>query len=174
MIETERLKLIACTAAHLDALLENEKSFSDLLGAGLADNWLAFPEAVSGAKKMLEKDSSALTWGMRVILFKPENKIIGTGGFKGAPDEIGMVEIGYAIAPQYQYRGLATEAAKGMIDFSFSHNVVKIVDAHTLAEENASGKVLLKCGMTKIGETFDEEDGHIWHWRILRAEYENR
>lgn len=174
MIETQRLKLIPCDQAHFDALLENEQAFAELLGARLAENWHAFPESIPFAKKMLEKDPAALKWGMRVILDKSENKVIGTGGFKGAADENGMVEIGYAIAPEYQNRGLATEAARGMIDYSFSHDFVKIVDAHTLAEENASGKVLQKCGMTKIGEKFDKEDGHIWHWRILREEYEAR
>jgi RimJ/RimL family protein N-acetyltransferase len=174
MIETERLKLIPCDNAHFDTLLEDEKAFADLLGAEMAENWLIFPESVSYAKKMLEKDALALKWGMRVILYKPENKIIGTGGFKGAADENGMVEIGYSIAPKYQNRGLATEAAKGMLDYSFSHDFVKVVEAHTLAEENASGKVLQKCGLTKIGEKFDKEDGHIWHWRIWREEYEDR
>ena len=172
MIETERLKLIPCSHVHFDALLENEEALAKLLGVSLAKGWLIFPESVPFAKRMLEKDPAALNWGMHVIVLKAENKLIGTGGFKGAADENGMVELGYGIASEYQNCGLATEAAKGMVDHSFSHDFVKIVDAHTLAEENASGRVLRKCGMTKIDEKFDKEDGHIWHWRILREEHE--
>ena len=173
-MQTDRLKIIPCNKTQLEALLRNEKIFAELLGASLAENWLVFPESVPFSLKMLEKNPLILNWGMHVILLKAENKIIGTGGFKGVVDENGMVEIGYAIAPEYQNQGFATEAANGMIDYSFSHDFVKTVDAHTLAEENASCKVLQKCGLTKIGEKFDKEDGLIWHWRISREEYENK
>jgi len=171
MIETERLQLIACNKMHLNALIQSEQALADLLGVELAENWLVFPEAVPFALKMLEKDPQILRWGMHLFLKKDENKIIGNGGFKGVVDENGMVEIGYAISPDYENQGLATEAAHGMIDYAFSWANIKMVDAHTLAEENASGKVLLKCGMTRIAEKHDDEDGDIWQWRIWREEF---
>jgi hypothetical protein len=45
-----------------------------------------------------------------------------------------------------------------------------MVDAHTLAQWNASTKILQKCGLTKIAEKHDPEDGDIWHWRLMRVE----
>jgi len=171
MIETERLQLIACNKMHLNALMQSEQALADLLGVELAENWLIFPEAVPFSLKMLEQYPQILRWGMHLFLNKDENKIIGNGGFKGVADENGMVEIGYAISPDYENQGYATEAARGMIDYAFSWSNIKMVDAHTLAEENASGKVLQKCGMTKIAEKHDDEDGDIWQW-ILREDFE--
>lgn len=173
MIETERLKLIACNRIHFGALLQSEQALADLLGADLAENWLIFPESIPFGLKMLEENSEVLRWGMYLILHKADNKLIGTGGFKGLADENGMVEIGYSLAPTYENQGYATEAAKGMIESAFSYAVVNMVDAHTLAEWNASTKVLQKCGMTKIAEKHDANDGDIWQWRILREEYES-
>jgi ribosomal-protein-alanine N-acetyltransferase len=172
MIETERLQLIACNKMHLNALIESERSLAGLLGVELAENWLVFPEAAAYSLKMLEANPQILRWGMHLFIKKDENKIIGNGGFKGVADEQGMVEIGYAISPLYENQGLATEAARGMIDYAFSWSNVRMVDAHTLAEENASVKVLEKCGMTRIAEIHDEEDGDLWQWRILRADFE--
>jgi RimJ/RimL family protein N-acetyltransferase len=175
MIETKRLQLIACSKMHLNALMQGEQALGDLLGVDFAENWLVFPETIDSlpdALKKLEKDPQVLRWGMRLFLKKDENKIIGNGGFKGAADERGMVEIGYAISPLYEHQGLATEAARGMIDYAFSWSPVKMVDAHTLAAENASVRILQKCGMTRIAEKHDDQDGDIWQWRILREDFE--
>jgi ribosomal-protein-alanine N-acetyltransferase len=172
MIETERLQLIACNKMHLNALLQSEQALADLLEVEFAENWLIFPESVPYSLKMLEANPQILRWGMHLFLKKDENKIIGSGGFKGVADETGMVEIGYAISPVYENQGLATEAARGMIDYAFSWSPVRMVDAHTLAAENASAKILQKCGMTKIAEKQDPEEGDIWQWRILREDFE--
>ncbi len=174
MIETERLQLIACNKMHLGALIQSEQALADLLGVELAENWLVFPETIDfipHAIKMLEMNPQILRWGMHFFVKKDENKIIGNGGFKGVPDEGGMVEIGYAISPLYENQGLGSEAARGMIDYAFSWSNVQMVDAHTLAEENASVRVLQKHGMSRIAEKHDEEDGDIWQWRILREDY---
>jgi RimJ/RimL family protein N-acetyltransferase len=157
---------------HLSALIQSEQALADLLGVGLADGWLVFPEAAPFALQMLESNPQILRWGMHLFVHKGDNKIIGNGGFKGVADENGMVEIGYAISPVYENQGLATEAARGMIEYAFSWANVQMVDAHTLAEENASVKVLRKCGMKKIAEKHDPEDGAVWQWRITREEFE--
>lgn len=156
---------------HLNALIQSEQALAELLAVTLADNWLVFPEAVPYSLAMLEKNPQILRWGMHLFLKKDENKIIGNGGFKGVADDNGMVEIGYAVSPLYENQGLATEAARGMIDYAFSWSNISMVDAHTLAEENASGRVLQKCGMTRIAEKHDAEDGDIWQWRILRENF---
>jgi RimJ/RimL family protein N-acetyltransferase len=109
---------------------------------------------------------------MYFVIHRDDDRLIGNCGFKGAPNAEGMVEIGYAIAPAYEGRGYATEVAQGLTDRAFASPYVKMVDAHTLAEENASTSVLRKIGMKWVEEIIDPEDGKIWHWRITREEYE--
>jgi hypothetical protein len=40
-----------------------------------------------------------------------------------------------------------------------------LVIAHTLPVENASCKVLRRCGYQPIGEVIDREDGLVWRWQ---------
>ena len=171
MIETERLNLIPCTGEHLEILLSSEDALAEVLGVGLAPGWLIFPESVSYSLKMIDDDPRASDWGMHLIVHSVDNKLIGCGGYKGAPDVDGMVEFGDSVAPSYENKGRATEAARALIDHAFADKGVRKVDAHTLAEWNASTRILQKCGLTKIAEKHDPEDGDIWHWRLLREDY---
>lgn len=171
MIETERLELRKAQVTHLEAFLESESKLAAMLGISIEEGWLVFPEAVAYGIEYLKQNPDNGIWWMYFFIHKADKRLIGNGGYKGKPDAEGMVEIGYAVAPGYEGRGLATEAARGMIDRAFEEPEVKMVDAHTLAEENASCGVLKKLGMKKIAEKHDPEDGDIWHWRVLREEY---
>src|SRR4028119_1412411 len=99
--------------------------------------------------------------------------LVGNGGFTGDPDDSGVVEIGYEIAPEHRNRGFATEAARAMIGYAFAHADARVeaVVAHTLAETNASNVVLRKAGMSFVAEVDDPEVGKAWRWRISREEY---
>ena len=61
------------------------------------------------------------------------------------------VEVGYFLKPQAWGKGLATEAAKAMVDFYFENldceELVGIIDD----KNNASRNVLLKSGLKEIG-----------------------
>lgn len=171
MIETTRLKLILAGIEHFEAFAQSEDKLAELLEVSVADGWLVFPEAMSYSREYLKQNADAENWRMYFFVLKNEQKLIGNGGFKGKPDETGTVEIGYAIAPAYEAKGLATEAAKGLTAFAFSHAQVDSVQAHTLAEENASNGVLKKVGMRFIKHLQDEEDGDIWQWRVAREEF---
>jgi len=82
-----------------------------------------------------------------------------------------MAEIGYALVPAYRGRGLATEAAQGLVDYAFSHPNVNTVDAHTLAEENPSTRVLERLGMKHIDTVQDPDVGDVWHWSMNRDQF---
>lgn len=171
MIETERLRLIPVEPGHLEALIQAEAKLGEVLGVSIETGWLVFPEVIEYSRNYLRENPGSSEWWMYFLVHTSDNRLIGSGGYKGAPDEHGMVEIGYAIAPGYEGRGLATEAAKGLVDSAFGDPKVNMVDAHTLAEENASCGVLKKFGMKMIAEKHDPDDGDIWQWRITREEY---
>ena len=128
---------------------------------------------MSFAYEFFKQNPETRNWWMYLFVHSEDKKLVGCGGFKAKPDDEGMVEISYAIADSYRGKGLATEAAQGLIDFAFSHPEINVVQAHTLAEENASVAVLRKLGMRFVKELHDPHDGNIWQWRLARKDYKN-
>ncbi|MFD2574655.1 GNAT family N-acetyltransferase [Spirosoma soli] len=114
------------------------------------------------------KDPSEGPWWLYLFIHREQRALVGIGGYKGKPDEQGVVEIGYEIYEPYRNQGLATEAAQGLIRWAFEHPEVTLVKAHTLAEENASVKVLRHCGMTFTDAFEDPDDGALWQWQLSR------
>jgi RimJ/RimL family protein N-acetyltransferase len=104
---------------------------------------------------------------MHFIVHADDNRLIGLGGFKGAPAG-GQVEIGYEIAPAYRGLGLATEAARGMVDHAFGDPRVDHVLAHTLPRDSPSTSILRRLGLRFIEALDDPDDGPIWRWRLDR------
>ena len=90
--------------------------------------------------------------------------VVGGCGFKGPPNEDGVVEIAYSIHPDHQGMGYATEAARAMVAFALGDPVVRTVIAHTLSAENASARVLIKSHFQCVGQVIDPEDGEVWRW----------
>jgi RimJ/RimL family protein N-acetyltransferase len=89
--------------------------------------------------------------------------MIGQCGFKGPPDANGTVEIAYAVSPEQEGKGYATEAAIALVGYALMEGV-ELVRAHTLPVINASGRVLTKAGFVRVGEVVDKEDGLVWRW----------
>ena len=166
-LETKQLTLLPSAPHHLLALIESPERFPELTGfavaAGLADfyhsgdvspDWVAALKASAG--------SDPWQHGFFVV-HRADRMVIGSAGFKGPPDPAGMVEIAYGIAPGYQGKGYATEAAQALVDYAFD-NGVRLARAHTLPEANASTRVLRKCGFQFIGTVIDPDDGLVWRW----------
>jgi [ribosomal protein S5]-alanine N-acetyltransferase len=67
------------------------------------------------------------------------------------PPKDGAVELGFEIAEARRGRGLATAATQAMLAEAFADDRVTEVIAHTLAERNASNRVLEKAGFQYRG-----------------------
>jgi RimJ/RimL family protein N-acetyltransferase len=98
------------------------------------------------------------------ILRNEDQQPVGFGGFKGPPNEDGVVELAYGIDDEYQNQGFATEMTQALTTFAKSHPEVKLVIAHTLPSNGPSQRVLTKCGFQNAGEHMDPEDGLVWRW----------
>jgi ribosomal-protein-alanine N-acetyltransferase len=168
-IETTHLSLIPYSPDQLLALIEGNERFEQRFGLPAADGLRAF--YVSGEVSpawlaQLRASSSADPWvhGFAVV-HRQSRSVIGSVGFKGRPNEDAVVEIGYGIVSAFQGRGLATEAAEAAVAFAFGSGEVRLVRAHTLPTQNASTRVLAKCGFERTGEIEDfEDDGLVWRW----------
>lgn len=176
MIRTANLELVPCELKHFEALLEDQEQLERMLNVTAFEDWFDFPgvadiEAMRFLSEHLKANPDELDWWTYLFIHVEDSVLIGMGGYKGRADNSGMVEIGYAVVPAYRRRGLATEAARGLIDHAFSHAHIRRVDAHTLAERNASTRVLEKAGMKRVGTLSDPDHGEIWHWSLSKEDY---
>lgn len=167
MLRTERLLLIPAKTSHLESLIASQTAF-DGLYSFVADGYLEFPGTLETALEHLKSGITQPEWGTHLFTTIEDKTLIGLGGYHSAPNVEGVVEFGYGIAPSYRGRGLATEAARALIDHAFDDPQVKIVIAHTLARSSASTRVLIKSGLLPVTEMIDPEEGPIWRWEIRR------
>lgn len=168
ILQTKRLDLIPCAPAHLLTLIETQDRFAEVAGFSAADGLRGmFVSAdVSPAwLAALRTGGEADPWRHGFFLVQRESRAaIGTASFKGPPDESGTVEIAYGVVPSCEGQGYATEAAAALVAFACDHPHVKLVRAHTLPTNNASTRVLTKCGFRHVGEVVDPDDGLVWRW----------
>lgn len=172
MIRTPRLVLIPCTLELLRLITHDHTSLAEQLKVRVAAGFPTYPETFEHALEFLFNHPDNAGWGVYLYVVDAERVVMGSGGFKGKPDFEGMVEIGYEVASEYRHRGYGGEAARGLVDYAFSHPEVRMVDAHTLPERNYSARILEGLGMQYIGMAFDPDEGDVWHWRITRGEWE--
>lgn len=172
MIQTLRLQLLPCTLKHFEALLHGNEALAQTLGIDVPEQWTEYPEMVLVAYDKLRNDPSLLGWFFYLAIHKTENRLVGTGGFKGRPTPDGVVEIGYEVSLEYREQGYATEMAGTLIRFAFNHSYVNKVIAHTLEEYNAAVIVLQKNGFHFAGAVNGTDAGELWRWEITREQYE--
>lgn len=168
-IETKNLKLIPCDTEILKTAIQGDEILAKKINVTVQDNWTEFGVvALQYSLDRLSGNEEESGWWTYFPVHKQDNKLIGSGGYKGKPTADGTVEIGYEIALDYRNRGLATEMTKGLIENAFRDERVRLIVAHTLGQDNASTKVLQKCGFKKVEEINDPDDGLIWKWELKR------
>jgi len=163
-----RLTLVDATLPLLAAAVTDATELGVLLGASVAEGWSGFPEALPVLRDAYETDPGAHRWGALFFVEPGARVLVGFGGFKGPPSPDAVVEIGYAIAPAFRGKGLATAAVAQMVQRAFEDPLIRAVDAHTLGEENASTRVLAKSLFEKVAEVVDPDEGPVWQWRRKR------
>jgi RimJ/RimL family protein N-acetyltransferase len=152
------LTLVTTDRRLLDSAREGDSALAAALGASVVPGWITFTEAL--------EHTTPGAWGTRLFMAGEPAELVGWGGFKGPPAD-GVVELGYEIAEARQGRGLATAAVEAMLVEAFAAPEVLEVIAHTLAERNASNRVLEKAGFTFEREA-DEEGQAIWRFSLRR------
>jgi RimJ/RimL family protein N-acetyltransferase len=170
-LETKNLTLVPHVPAHLLALLESVDAYETISGMRLANGVRDFLQAASPEFFAQLRDAAGpdpWKFGFAVI-HKIDDVMIGFASFTGPPNSDGLVEIAYGIAPDYQSKGYATEAATALFELASRDHRVKTICAHTLPEANTSTRVLEKCGFKKTGEITNSENNRVWRWEKTPA-----
>ncbi len=137
MLEADRLVVYAASEKEMNSIIETER-----------DEHLrnAYREMLRGS---LEHEEDWGWYAMWLIVRK-DGAHIGNLSFKGSPVD-GVVELGYGIAEEYRGLGYATEAVETILEWAFDQPGVTRVAAETEPGNDASRRVLEKCGFRPSG-----------------------
>jgi [ribosomal protein S5]-alanine N-acetyltransferase len=156
-LHTERLRMVPATADLLRLELDNPPTFAAQLEAALPQDWPPGEYDRDAIQFFLEQtisggDSVVGWYGWYVLLDGKEhggNLLIGCGGYLGAPDEAGKVEIGYSLCKQWRGEGLAKEMVGALVENAWRRGARTVV-AHSDTDNAASIAVLRACGFLPL------------------------
>ena len=159
-LETERLIIRELTLDDLEAINHVlDSSFGSETPLSERQRWLQWTVLGYEMFAMLEQPH----YGERAVVSKETGEIIGAVGivpyldrfnrvaaFNRAPNAPATAEVGlfWAVAPAHQRQGFASEAARALMEYLFTHEKVGRVIATTGYGNRPSQKVMQKLGMT--------------------------
>ena len=159
------ITLFALDHAAAEQLASDASAFAQTHALVLAPHEATVVAIADGTARMLSATRAVMPWVGYLALDGPMRRVVGSCGFKGAPDADGAVEIAYFAFSGEEGRGVATAMADALVRMArASARQVAVVRAHTLAERNASCRVLEKVGFEHAGSIMDPEDGPVWRW----------
>ncbi len=169
---SSRLRLIALTPELAALQLTDRMAFFEALGVEPEPSWppeLFDPQTMADELAAHPDDAGWYSW---VYISPVMHRLLGCGGFKGAPDADGKVEIGYSMLTSYREQGLATEGVNTLTSWAHTDERVKQVVAHTPVDRAASHRVLEKAGYVQTGTFRDDAEGTdmiAWSYRPSQA-----
>lgn len=160
---TNRLHLVPATIALCDAEAQGAAAVARILGAVIPESWpppVFERDDIDRVRRQLISDPKTGRWTLHYVLRRAASGIcpptlVGIAGFVGPPTADGVVEIGYAIAAEYQRQGYATEAVRALLDSAFADPHVLVVVATTYAAPRPSIRVLQKTGFIEVSHAAD-------------------
>ena len=105
-------------------------------------------EALAHIQMMEDKieTNEGINWA---ITLKGDDKMLGVIGHYRIKPEHYRAEVGYMILPEYHGKGITSEAVQCVVDYGFKtmklHSIEGVIDP----ENEASQRVLQKCGFVK-------------------------
>lgn len=91
-------------------------------------------------------DRGAWAW----LVLDDDGRVAGECGVKGLPGPDGTVEIGYGLAGPSRGRGLGTRLVAALVAELAARAEVRRIDAHVVADNVASRRVLERAGFALV------------------------
>jgi RimJ/RimL family protein N-acetyltransferase len=108
------------------------------------------------------------------VTLKSTGQLIGNCGVRRDTAEAQEADMGYELDPAQWGKGYATEAARAVLRFGFSHMPVHRISANCVAENTASAHVLEKLGMRQEGRLREHQyfKGRWWDTLLYAVLYD--
>lgn len=154
----------AAMRALLAGLLQEA---SEIVGLELPEFFLTQDRHWRSRLNMIHADPAVAPWLARAVYGRPVEAVVGRCGFHGPPDARGMVEIGYAIAPEYRRRGYARAAVGQLLTYAAEHGA-RTVRASVSVKNIASLTVIRGNGFQHVAEQWTEDGRELIFERPAR------
>jgi ribosomal-protein-alanine N-acetyltransferase len=100
------------------------------------------------------ESNEGINWA---ITYKDNPKLIGIiGHYRIKPDHF-RAEVGYMLLPEYNGKGIITEAVQEVVKYGFNEMKLHSIEAIIDPENFGSEKVLQKCGFIKEAHLKENE-----------------
>ena len=171
-IGTTRLRLVPIEPGHADEMatvLADPGLYAFTGGAPLSAPALRerYQRLAAGSP------DPGVTWGNWVIQDRRSGRLAGyvqatitAGGQAGEHGRETEAEVAWVVGTAWQGRGLATEAARGLVGWLAGHGVATIV-AHIHPDHHASAAVAAAVGLSPSGDWHDGE--RRWRGTLARS-----
>lgn len=154
ILETERLVLRLLTMEDTDALfpMYSDPEIRQYFPEGV----LTYEETKEEVDYFVHRCYQKHGFGLWATVDKATGDVIGRCGLLSwMIDDKEEIEVAYLLAKEYWGRGLATEAARGIVQYAYEHlnisRLICLVDPENIASQNVAQKI----GMTL------EKDGDV-------------
>ena len=154
LIETERLQMREFTLEDIDAVYEFQTNPDVIrfMGGDGAVKVRADAERIIREIWLVEYEKYG--YARYALVHKGDQRVIGFCGLKFEP-EAGLPDIGYRMLPEYWGQGLATEAARAVIDYARRVLNVEKFFGEVVEQNVASINVLEKLGLRHV-DTYEK------------------
>jgi len=173
-LQTERLDLLPLTLEFCEAIVDGDRPRARReLGFDLSD-WPVGSEvdrAFPGYAARLREDPAIAAWQGRAIVVRDSEEIAGSANFKGAPDDDGLVEVGYQLIPRFRGNGYAREALGALVERAFAEPEIEEVVAVIHPDNAPSIAVAESVGFEHTGAP-SEVHPTSEVWSLTRETYE--
>lgn len=157
MFETERLIIRRFTTEDAKDIQECCNDF-EVAKTTLGIPWPYTVEmAESWVLKLAQREEEGSSYEFAICFKNNPNKIIGCIALTDVNPKAKRAEMGYWVNRNHWRQGVATEAAKFMINFGFDKLGLHSIIARYFDINPASGRVMQKCGMRYVGTIRDHE-----------------
>jgi len=163
-IRTPRLRLAVLDLRAIDALIAGDaERLRELTGASF--RWPAPPpymaEALPDVRERLRAYPAEAPWWSWLIVREDTGEAVGSVALGGPPDPAGAVLVGYAVYPEHEGHGFATEAVRGMIGWAFGQAGVRQVRALAPVWNTPALRVAENVGMRPVATNEDDDVGEV-------------
>lgn len=162
---TERLELRPLSPESLDALvLGDEARLGALTGATFPVPLVPPPfmaDVLAYFRDRILAHPDEAGWWSWLAVRRDTRAAVGSVGLGGKPNDAGVVMIGYAMYPEYEGAGYATEAARALLAWALAQPGVSSVHATIPTGHLRSIRVAEKIGMRHTGRGRDPEVGEV-------------